>query len=340
MRHAMRKIRRASLILVPLAIIIVMFAVANREIVTVSFDPFDAAHPAFALKMPLFLLIFALVGVGVVVGGIAAWLRQHKWRMRARRAEAEARDLRARLDAEQPRRNVPARWRRRRRSSCRRRRDRDRDVAMRVVTADDINRVLSYDALIDALAEAFRADIAAPDKIAHFIPQPSGSEAKVLLMPAWTNVRRALHRPQARQRVSRQRQARQAGGARQLRADVGRHRRDARGDGRRGADRLAHRLRLRAGGALSRARGRLASRHDRRRRAGAASHPRAPRGAADHARDACGTGRARTRSRPRSRCRPPASSRPSPTIWKRRCARPTSCPARRCRRRRSFAAPG
>ena len=58
--------------------------------------------------MPLFMLIFALVAVGVVVGGIAAWLKQHKWRMRARRAEAEARDLRARLDAEQPRRNVPA----------------------------------------------------------------------------------------------------------------------------------------------------------------------------------------------------------------------------------------
>ncbi len=58
---------------------------------------------------------------------------------------------------------------------------------MRIVTADDIDRVLRYDALIDALAEAFRADIAVPDKIAHFIPQPSGREAKVLLMPAWTN---------------------------------------------------------------------------------------------------------------------------------------------------------
>src|SRR4029079_3285343 len=95
-------------ILVPLAIIIVMFAVANREIIAVSFDPFDTAHPAFALKMPLFVLIFALVGTGVLVGGIAAWLKQHRWRMRARRAEAEARDLRARLDTEQSRRNVPA----------------------------------------------------------------------------------------------------------------------------------------------------------------------------------------------------------------------------------------
>jgi ornithine cyclodeaminase/alanine dehydrogenase-like protein (mu-crystallin family) len=58
---------------------------------------------------------------------------------------------------------------------------------MRVVTADDINRVLRYDALIDALAEAFGSDITAPDKIAHFILQPSGGEAKVMLMPAWSN---------------------------------------------------------------------------------------------------------------------------------------------------------
>src|SRR6185295_5702412 len=98
----------AIAVLVPLAIIIVMFAVANREVITISFDPFDSAHPAFALRLPLFMLIFALVGLGVVVGGIAAWLRQHKWRMRARRAESEARDLRSRLDTDQPRRNLPA----------------------------------------------------------------------------------------------------------------------------------------------------------------------------------------------------------------------------------------
>ena len=99
----------AILVLVPIALVIIMFAVANRVAITVSFDPFDAVHPAFALKTPLFLLIFALVGLGVLVGGIAAWLRQHKWRTRARRAEAEARDLRMRLDAGELRGNVPAR---------------------------------------------------------------------------------------------------------------------------------------------------------------------------------------------------------------------------------------
>jgi uncharacterized integral membrane protein len=95
-------------ILVPLTIVIVAFAVANREIITVSFDPFDSSAPAYAIKVPLFLLIFALVIVGAVVGGIAAWLRQHKWRARARRAETEARELRAALDAQRTRSTVPA----------------------------------------------------------------------------------------------------------------------------------------------------------------------------------------------------------------------------------------
>ena len=97
----------ALAILIPLSIVIVMFAVANREVIAVSFDPFDSAHPAFAVRTPLFLLIFALVALGVVIGGIASWLRQHRWRSRARRAETEARDLRARLDAAEPRRNLP-----------------------------------------------------------------------------------------------------------------------------------------------------------------------------------------------------------------------------------------
>ena len=31
-------------------------------------------------------LIFALVAVGVLLGGISSWLKQHRWRARARRA--------------------------------------------------------------------------------------------------------------------------------------------------------------------------------------------------------------------------------------------------------------
>ena len=57
---------------------------------------------------------------------------------------------------------------------------------LRIVTADDINRVLTYEALIDALDGAFRSDIKAPEKIAHMIPLPSGSAAKFMMMPSWT----------------------------------------------------------------------------------------------------------------------------------------------------------
>lgn len=56
---------------------------------------------------------------------------------------------------------------------------------MRIVAAEDITRVLTYGALVDALAEAFRGDIAVPVRHHHTIPQP-GTDATLLLMPAWT----------------------------------------------------------------------------------------------------------------------------------------------------------
>jgi uncharacterized integral membrane protein len=80
-------------ILVPLAIVIVGFAVANRQAITISFDPFDATHPAYSTTLPLFVAIILLVILGVVIGGIAAWLRQGKWRASGRRAEAQNREL-------------------------------------------------------------------------------------------------------------------------------------------------------------------------------------------------------------------------------------------------------
>ena len=87
-----------AVILVPLAAIIIAFAVANRQIVTVSFDPFDAAQPAYAASLPLFVLIFVLIILGVLLGGTVTWLRQARWHWAARRAENENRELRLQLD--------------------------------------------------------------------------------------------------------------------------------------------------------------------------------------------------------------------------------------------------
>jgi uncharacterized integral membrane protein len=89
----------AALILVPLAVIIIAFAVANRQIVTLSLDPFGGSEPAASVTLPLFALIILVLIAGVLIGGAAAWLRQGKWRRDARRLEREADDLRQKIDS-------------------------------------------------------------------------------------------------------------------------------------------------------------------------------------------------------------------------------------------------
>jgi len=56
---------------------------------------------------------------------------------------------------------------------------------MRVVSADEIDRALTFPDLIDALAEAFRGDIVTPVRHHHEIERP-GRPGTLLLMPAWT----------------------------------------------------------------------------------------------------------------------------------------------------------
>jgi uncharacterized integral membrane protein len=93
-----RKIATA-LIVVPLAVIIIAFAVANRQMVTVSFDPTSSTNPAYAVPLPLFVLIFIVLIIGVIIGGIAAWLRQSPWRRTARKLDADVRALHDELEA-------------------------------------------------------------------------------------------------------------------------------------------------------------------------------------------------------------------------------------------------
>jgi uncharacterized integral membrane protein len=83
------------LILVPLAAVIVLFSVANRESVTVSLDPFSTDAPALAFSAPMFVLLFGVLILGLVIGGIAAWVRQGRWRRAARKAEFETERLKA-----------------------------------------------------------------------------------------------------------------------------------------------------------------------------------------------------------------------------------------------------
>lgn len=100
-----------ALILLPIAILVVLLAVANRAPVTLSLDPFSGETPEFATQLPLFAVIFAAVMVGVVIGGTATWLAQGKHRRARRQFRREVGHLRhetERLRAQAPSRNLPA----------------------------------------------------------------------------------------------------------------------------------------------------------------------------------------------------------------------------------------
>ncbi len=72
---------------------------ANRQAVTLSFDPFSPSAPAASLTLPLFVIVIGALVAGVIVGGLAVRLGHGRWRRMARRLEREAGELRARLDA-------------------------------------------------------------------------------------------------------------------------------------------------------------------------------------------------------------------------------------------------
>ncbi len=57
---------------------------------------------------------------------------------------------------------------------------------MRLISAQDIARHLDFPDFIEALRQGFRSDIIAPARHHHNIEHGQGSDATMLLMPAWT----------------------------------------------------------------------------------------------------------------------------------------------------------
>jgi len=92
----MRKIVN-TVVIVPLALVLLAFALANRRFVTVSFNPFDPDDAVLALTLPLFIVIIASAMLGVLAGGLAVWFGQRRHRKAARRYEAEATQARNEL---------------------------------------------------------------------------------------------------------------------------------------------------------------------------------------------------------------------------------------------------
>jgi len=80
-----------NVILFVIAVVLVPLSVANRHTVSLSLNPLDPQDPRLTITdVPLFWVIFASLGVGIVVGGLGAWAKQGRWRKEARVKRREA----------------------------------------------------------------------------------------------------------------------------------------------------------------------------------------------------------------------------------------------------------
>ena len=83
------------LVLAPLAVIFLSFDMANRQNVTISFDPFNTGDfPLPQVVLPLFLVLIGTLMLGVLLGGVATWMRQGRYRRAARDARRSTEILR------------------------------------------------------------------------------------------------------------------------------------------------------------------------------------------------------------------------------------------------------
>jgi len=93
-------LRRFVWILVafPVAVLLLSLAVANRHGVRLVLDPFRSDEPVLFLVLPFYAYLFGVLLIGIVIGGLATWVAQARWRRTARRRAAEARRWQAEAD--------------------------------------------------------------------------------------------------------------------------------------------------------------------------------------------------------------------------------------------------
>jgi uncharacterized integral membrane protein len=91
------------LVLIPIALVLLAFMVANRNPVLLSFDPTSRETPALSLTLPLFAIIFAALIIGIVFGGMIVWWRQGKHRKLARKEHRIVEELSAEVKQQKQR---------------------------------------------------------------------------------------------------------------------------------------------------------------------------------------------------------------------------------------------
>jgi uncharacterized integral membrane protein len=81
------------LVTAPLALVLVVFAVSNRETVSVTFWP-----TPFEIDMPLYLVVLAALLLGFLLGQFIAWINGGKKRREARDKARRVRELESEVE--------------------------------------------------------------------------------------------------------------------------------------------------------------------------------------------------------------------------------------------------
>ena len=97
-------------ILVPLCLALIVFALANRHFVAVNFNPFTAVDTATTpgYGVPMFIVLYVVLLIGVLLGGIATWFAQGQHRRREKHWRREAHMLNGELETLRKRQGPPS----------------------------------------------------------------------------------------------------------------------------------------------------------------------------------------------------------------------------------------
>lgn len=87
-------------ILVPLCLGLIVFALANRHFIVINFNPFAPVEGIVApgYGVPLFVVLYVVLLVGVLLGGTATWFAQGHHRRREKHWRREAHLLNGELE--------------------------------------------------------------------------------------------------------------------------------------------------------------------------------------------------------------------------------------------------
>lgn len=78
------------LLVLPIGVVVVALAVANRQPVTLAMPPYINDEPFLSGTLPLFAIIFISLLVGMVIGSCATWFKQGRFRKAAKEKRKEA----------------------------------------------------------------------------------------------------------------------------------------------------------------------------------------------------------------------------------------------------------